>query len=124
MRGQYLDESLPTKGLHSVLRQPPGPQGAVSLLVVLHLKDDRETQLPNLGIVPVYDQESKKTVWVNTSSKDFRKKLEKTYTVNKGELERFCRKNQINYLEINTKDNYVPQLIKLFKIRNKTMKRD
>lgn len=93
-------------------------------LVVLHLKDDRETGLPNLGIVPVYDKESQKTVWVNTSSRDFRKKLEKTYSVNKGELKQFCRKNQINYLEINTKDNYVPQLIKLFKIRNKTMKRD
>jgi len=93
-------------------------------LVVLHLKDDRETQLPNLGIVPVYDNESRKTVWVNTSSKDFRNRLEKTYTSNKGELETFCKKNQINYLEINTKDNYVPQLIKLFKIRNKNSKRD
>lgn len=93
-------------------------------VVVIHLKDDRETHLPNLGIVPVYDKESQKTVWVNTSSKDFRKKLEKTYTVNKGELEQFCKKHQINYLEINTKDNYVPQLIKLFMIRNKTMKRD
>lgn len=93
-------------------------------LVVIHLKDDRETQLPNLGIVPVYDNESRKTVWVNTSSKDFRNRLEKTYTSNKGELETFCKKNQINYLEINTKDNYVPQLIKLFKIRNKSAKRD
>ena len=93
-------------------------------LVVIHLKDDRETQLPNLGIVPVFDNESRKTVWVNTSSKDFRNRLEKTYTSNKGELETFCKKNQINYLEINTKDNYVPQLIKLFKIRNKSAKRD
>ncbi len=93
-------------------------------LVVIHLKDDRETQMPNLGIVPIYDKESRKTVWVNTSSREFRKKLEKTYTVNQGELEKFCRKHQINYLEINTKDNYVPQLIKLFMIRNKTMKRD
>ncbi|WP_422356167.1 DUF58 domain-containing protein [Roseivirga pacifica] len=91
-------------------------------LAVIHLKDDRETQLPNLGIVPVYDKESQKTVWVNTSSAGFRKKLEKTYSVNKGELEKFCRKNQINYLEVNTKDRYVPQLIKLFKIRNKTFK--
>lgn len=93
-------------------------------LVVMHLKDDRETQLPNLGIVPVFDKESKKTVWVNTSSKGFRNKLEKTYSSNKDELEKFCRKNQINYIEINTKDNYVPQLIKLFKIRNKTLKSD
>lgn len=93
-------------------------------LVVIHLKDDRETQLPNLGIVPVFDKESRKTVWVNTSSPGFRKKLEKTYSGNKDVLDKFCRKNQINYLEINTKDNYVPQLIKLFKIRNKSYKRD
>lgn len=93
-------------------------------LVVIHLKDDRETQLPNLGIVPVFDKESRKTVWVNTSSSGFRKKLEKTYSGNRDELEKFCRKNQINYLEINTKDYYVPQLIKLFKIRNKSYKRD
>ena len=93
-------------------------------LVVIHLKDDRETELPNLGILPVFDKENRKTVWVNTSSGDFRKKLEKTYTLNKTKLEKLCRKHQINYLEINTKDNYVPQLIKLFKIRNKTMKRE
>ena len=92
--------------------------------MVIHLKDDRETQLPNLGIIPVFDQESRKTVWVNTSFSGFRKKLETTYSVNKDELEKFCGKNQINYLEINTKDNYVPQLIKLFKIRNKTLKSD
>ncbi len=91
-------------------------------LVVIHLKDDRETKLPNLGIIPVYDQESRKTVWVNTSSGEFRKRLEKRYTANKGELERLCRKHEINYLEINTKQNYVPQLIKLFKLRNKTLK--
>lgn len=93
-------------------------------LVVIHLKDDRETNLPNLGIIPVYDKESRQTVWVNTSSKDFRNKLEKRYSVNKSDLKQFCRKHQINYLEINTKDNYVPQLIKLFKLRNKTLKRD
>lgn len=93
-------------------------------VVVIHLKDDRETLLPNLGIVPVYDKESKKTIWVNTSSPAFKDKLRETYVSNRDELERFCKKNQINYVEINTKDNYVPQLIKLFKIRNRTKKRD
>lgn len=91
-------------------------------LVSIHLKDDRETNLPNLGIVPVYDKESKKTIWVNTSSSEFRRKLENRYTQGRGELEKFSRKHEINYLEINTKDNYVPQLIKLFKLRNKTLK--
>ena len=91
-------------------------------LVAIHLSDDRETNLPNLGIVPVYDKESKKTIWVNTSSTDFRKKLEKRYQNNQESLEKTCRKHQVNYLAINTRENYVPQLIKLFKIRNKTVK--
>lgn len=91
-------------------------------LVTIHLKDDRETTMPKLGIIPVYDKESRKTIWVNTSSAAFRKKLENRYTRGKGQLERFCRKNEINYLQINTKDHYVPQLIKLFKLRNKSLK--
>jgi len=91
-------------------------------LVAIHLKDDRETKMPKLGIIPIYDKESRKTIWVNTSSAEFRKKLDSRYTDGKSELEKFCRKNEINYLEINTKDHYVPQLIKLFKLRNKSLK--
>lgn len=91
-------------------------------LVAIHLKDDRETTMPKLGIIPVYDKESRKTIWVNTSSAAFRKKLESQYALGKGQLERFCRKNEINYLQINTRDHYVPQLIKLFKLRNKSLK--
>ena len=91
-------------------------------LVAIHLKDDRETTMPKLGIIPVYDKESRKTIWVNTSSAAFRKKLESRYALGKNQLERFCRKNEINYLQINTKDHYVTQLIKLFKLRNKSLK--
>ena len=91
-------------------------------VVVLHLKDDRETKMPSLGIIPVFDKESRKTIWVNTSSPEFRKKLENRYVSGKDELRKFCRKNEINYVEINTQVNYVPQLIKLFKLRNKTVK--
>ena len=91
-------------------------------LVAIHLKDDRETTMPKLGIIPVYDKESRKTIWVNTSSAAFRKKLENRYAGGKNQLERFCRKNEINYLQVNTGDHYVPQLIKLFKLRNKSLK--
>lgn len=91
-------------------------------LVAIHLKDDRETRMPKLGIIPVYDKERRKTIWVNTSSAAFRKKLENQYAMGKNQLERFCRKNEINYLQVNTRDHYVPQLIKLFKLRNKSLK--
>ncbi len=91
-------------------------------LVVIHIYDIRETTLPKLGIVPLYDQESQKTIWVNTSLGSFRKKLEKTYGSNRQNLEKLCRRHQANYLSIRTDEDYVPQLIKLFKVRNRMVK--
>ncbi|MEQ9425819.1 MAG: DUF58 domain-containing protein [Cyclobacteriaceae bacterium] len=91
-------------------------------LVVVHIYDVRETTLPKLGIVPLYDQESKKTVWVNTSSGAFRKKMERLYGDNRAELEKLCRRHQANYLSVRTDEDYVPKLIKLFKVRNRMVK--
>jgi uncharacterized protein (DUF58 family) len=86
-------------------------------LVVIHVSDQRETNLPRLGIVPLFDKESGKTLWMNTSSVAFRSGLDQTFTVKKQELEDLCRKQNANYLEINTREDYVPKLIKLFKVR-------
>ena len=89
-------------------------------LVIIHLFDDREAKLPRLGIIPLYDKESGKTHWINTSSPVFRQKLSETFGSNQSELQEFCKKHQVNYLSINTRENYVPMLIRLFKLRNKT----
>jgi uncharacterized protein (DUF58 family) len=91
-------------------------------LVVVHLSDKRETQLPSLGIVPVYDKESKKTIWVNSSSSYFRGKVGSTYAGTRKNLEDFCRKHQADYLSIATEEDYVPKLIDLFRVRNKIRK--
>jgi len=92
-------------------------------LVVIQILDKRETDLPKLGIVPVLQKESKKTVWVNTSSSAFRSKLTENYSLKKEALAALCKKHQADYLSITTEENFVPQLIKLFKIRNKSLKR-
>ena len=91
-------------------------------LVMIQISDNRETNLPRLGIIPVQDKESKKTLWVNTSFGDFRSRISTHHTSRKEELAAFSRKHQINFLSINTHDAYVPKLLKLFKVRNKTMK--
>ncbi len=91
-------------------------------LVAIHIHDPRESKLPNLGIVPLHDKESRKTIWVNTSASGFKKKLGNSLTNKQNSLEKFCRKHQINYLPIRTDEDYVPMLIKLFKVRNKTTK--
>ena len=92
-------------------------------LVLIHISDKRETHLPKLGIIPVLDKETHKTLWVNTSFGDFRQRIAQHHEDRVAELKTFSRKHQINFLSINTDQDYVPQLLKLFKVRNKTMKR-
>ncbi len=88
-------------------------------LIVIHLADPRERDFPRLGILPLYDKEQRRTVWVNTSSPSTRKRLDTYYSGNRKLLEELCRKNDANYLYIDTTEDYVPKLIKLFKIRNR-----
>lgn len=89
-------------------------------LIVIHLSDPQETKLPSLGIVPLLEKETGKTIWVNTASTGFRGLLNKTHTQNADELSQFCRRNNVNYLKVETGDDYVPKLISMFRHRNKS----
>lgn len=92
-------------------------------LVAIQLTDPRESALPSLGIIPVYDKEKGKTTWVNTAFGSFSKKIADTFTTERFHLQEICKKNQINYLSIDTTQDIVLPLIELFKYRNKSMKR-
>jgi uncharacterized protein (DUF58 family) len=91
-------------------------------LVVIHISDKRESRLPKLGIVPIEDKESKKTFWVNTSFGDFREKISERLEERKNLLDKFSKKHQINFISLDTDEDYVPKLLKLFKVRNRTTK--
>ena len=91
-------------------------------LVVIHITDIRETKFPKLGIIPLQDKESNKTLWKNTSSRSFRKMVDERYNTNRDELEKLCLRNGANYLNVSTDEDYVPKLLKLFKVRNKVRK--
>ena len=91
-------------------------------LVVIHISDKRETRLPKLGIIPVIDKETHKTLWINTSFGDFREKISARHETRKTELEKFSRKHQINFISLDTDEDYVPKLLRLFKVRNKSLK--
>ncbi|AMM52090.1 hypothetical protein TH61_14060 [Rufibacter sp. DG15C] len=92
-------------------------------LVVLQLMDKRETAFPSLGIVPLLDKESGKTIWINTSSKAFKERYLLPYAENQEKLTKICRKYQADFLPIYVDQDYAPQLVNLFRARNKIMKR-
>ena len=89
-------------------------------LVVIHISDRRETELPRLGIVPLFDRESGKTLWMNTSSSSFRNSIHSNFSGKREELDVLCRKQNANYLLVDTNEDYVPKLIRLFRVRNKS----
>lgn len=91
-------------------------------LVVIQIKDKRETNLPGLGIIPVIDKETQKTLWVNTSFGDFKKLISSHHQERVNELEAFSRKHEINFISLDTTEDYVPKLLKLFNVRNKMLK--
>lgn len=91
-------------------------------LIVIHVGDDRETTFPRIGIAPLFDKEAGKTIWVNTSSKQFRDRLDKFYAKNRIALSDLIRRNGGNYLFVNAQEDYVPKLVNLFKIRNTAKK--
>ncbi len=91
-------------------------------LVMIQVSDKRETNLPKLGIIPVLDKETRKTIWVNTSFGDFRDRIKEHHESRITELANFSKKHQINFLSVDTDEDYVPKLLKLFKVRNKSLK--
>ncbi|HMR57499.1 MAG TPA: DUF58 domain-containing protein [Cyclobacteriaceae bacterium] len=91
-------------------------------LVMIQISDKRETQLPKLGTIPVLDKESKKTIWVNSSFGDFRSKMIDHHSERQQALINFSKKHQVNFLSLSTEEDYVPRLLRLFKVRNKSVK--
>lgn len=109
----FIDEDF-SKNLKALARRHD--------LVIIHISDKRETGLPKLGIVPVIDKETRKTIWVNTSFSDFRQKISERLLQRKAALEGFSRKHQINFISLDTDEDYVPKLLRLFKVRNRAVK--
>jgi uncharacterized protein (DUF58 family) len=88
-------------------------------LVLIHLQDQLETTPPRLGIVPVLNPETGQTKWVNTSSPWFRASQRKKIEDMQYQLTEFSKRHDINYLTLDTKEDFVPALVRLFRIRKK-----
>ncbi len=92
-------------------------------LIVIQLMDVREQKIPNMGIVPIMDKETGKVIWLNTSGEDFQKRYFEQHAENQSKIMRICQKYQANYLSILANEDYVPQLVNLFRLRNKSTKK-
>ena len=86
-------------------------------IVAIRITDEKEKSLPDLGLVKIYDPETDKTLWIDTSSKDVRNDFEQSYNDHSRYVNETFRKYGIDNVEISTGQDYVKQLMKLFKQR-------
>ena len=86
-------------------------------LVGIRVYDEREAELPDVGIVELEDSETGRKVWVDTSSRRVREHYATSWQEREQQIEELLRRNRIDSVKISTDEDYVSSLIKLFKQR-------
>lgn len=88
-------------------------------VVAIRVYDDRESTLPNIGLVKFRDAETGKSEWINTGNKDVRASYEVRAQKQTARLHNEFRKAGVDYANIATGESYVRPLMNLFEMREK-----
>ncbi|PIF06105.1 MAG: DUF58 domain-containing protein [Draconibacterium sp.] len=86
-------------------------------VVALKIYDKRETELPPIGILKMKDAETGKYVVVNSSSRKTRDMYKKWWQNHLAKLDLMFKRCGVDYVSINTSEDYVKSLMTLFKKR-------
>ncbi|MDR3317469.1 MAG: DUF58 domain-containing protein [Puniceicoccales bacterium] len=84
-------------------------------LVCLKVEDGKEYELPPMGLVVFEDAETADVLQINTSDKQFQIKYKKEKIYYNKILSERLKKVGIDFLEVNTKDNYLQSLDKFLR---------
>ena len=86
-------------------------------LVALRINDQFENILPDVGLVKLKDNETGKTMWVDTSSKQFQTQQKANHLKFEAELKNTFNKSGVDFATIFTHEGYIKPLMNLFKKR-------
>jgi uncharacterized protein (DUF58 family) len=86
-------------------------------LVALQIYDKRDAELPSVGLINVKDAETGENMCIDTSSKRVREEYEKSWLENRKILSDIFQKSGVDNVSINTEEDYVKALMRLFKMR-------
>lgn len=86
-------------------------------MVALRLVDDAEKNLPAMGIVQLFNAETGKTTWVNSSSKKAQELHQQNFQAFEERLNKEFKKSGIDCATISTEEDFIKPLVKLFQNR-------
>lgn len=105
------------------IQNEPGLENALSIannrhdMVALRIYDERETELPNIGMIKLKDAETDHYIWVDSSDRRAREVYRQWWYQLSVQLDNNFRKSGVDYVNISTNHDYVRALISLFKKR-------
>jgi uncharacterized protein (DUF58 family) len=90
-------------------------------LIALRIEDERETALPNIGILTLEDAETGQQIEINTADRNVRTRFAALADSQQAELKRVLRQNRIDRIDLRTGDDYLPALRTFFKNRERRL---
>lgn len=91
-------------------------------VIAVNIKDERESELPDAGLVEMADSESGERILVNTSDPEFRKAYAAAIAERDENLRMMFGKAKIDSVDLNTAESYIKPLYAFFKMREGRLK--
>ncbi len=88
-------------------------------VILIRLYHPNELFLMGTGTIPVVDIESGRQRWLNAGDVGYRKQLNDNFNRVEAQLEDVCRRNRIDFMSIDTSQDYIPALEAYFRRRNR-----
>lgn len=88
-------------------------------VVAVHLRDPREVEIPNVGLLTLRDAESGQPVLVDTGSRAARDAFARQAAARQAEIEAALRRARVDTVEARTDEDYVEPLVAFFHRRNR-----
>src|SRR3954470_12272882 len=89
--------------------------------IALHVQDERERTLPNIGIITLEDAETGEQIEINTSDRATRAHFAEMADAKAAELKRILHRANIDTISLQTGHDYLPGLRAFFKQRERRM---
>jgi uncharacterized protein (DUF58 family) len=89
--------------------------------IAVHIQDQREENLPNIGIITLEDAETGEQIEINTGDRNTRARFSALAETRRAELNRILRRNNIDAISLRTGENYLPALRSFFKQRERRL---
>lgn len=86
-------------------------------MIALRIYDQRETELPDVGLIYMKDAETGELKWVDTSRRKVREHYKNYWEQYSAETHKMFKKHGIDFTDIATDEDYVKPLMQLFKKR-------